>query len=114
MTLRAANLLTVVLAAVVLAGCSGDEPTDTTTAATCRDVTLGTPEGYSQPITATVDDPRDVPCDTAQLVVREWARQQVGLGTAKLPAGWSCDESSVCRSSGSSVTFTLNYPYAVE
>lgn len=125
--MRKAALVFLVLALVVAAGCGGDNegPTKTgvggsvptvtateaeQTASGCPRVRLGVREGDAAATYATVENPTAVDCATATVVVREWARQQVGLGDASLPPGWACDSSSVCRKGDSRVEMVLEFP----
>lgn len=113
------TLVSVAAATVALTGCGSDSTSTPTTsagsaavttaaAASCDRVALGSKDG--QTLYASVDSPANVVCSEAQHVVREWARQQVGLGTARLPKGWACNSDSVCRRGQASVGMTLIYP----
>jgi hypothetical protein len=87
--------------------------TDTTTAdQPCGKVPIGNQDGT---IFGIVDKPKNVDCATAQTVVQEWGRQQVGGGNyeAQLPSGWHCtepDSGPPCRNGDQSVDLILEYP----
>lgn len=108
-----APTMAVAVALVAMAGCGGSDDDSSKGTASggggCAEVTLGkTDQGV---IKASVVMPKNVDCATAETVVREWGAQQVGLGNAKLPAGWDCSSSSPpCRKGNASVDLTLNYP----
>jgi hypothetical protein len=113
-------LVLVVLSALSLAACGGSSATtetasDSAAAETqsdgsagttvCDDVSLGTFEG--QTWSATKIEATNVECDEAEEVAAQWAAQQVGGPSAKLPAGWQCN--SDCRKGSARVSFTLGY-----
>jgi hypothetical protein len=117
------SCLAAALLALAIAGCGSDggKSTSSTPAAgpsgpsgtpaasaSCPRVLLG--QNARGKAYADVAQHTGVDCKTAAVVVREWGRQQAGLGTAKLPPGWKCDASSVCRKGGSMVTLTLILP----
>lgn len=56
---------------------------------------------------ASVDRHTDTPCALAESIVLQWGRQQTGGATAQLPAGWACDEESVCRNGPQVVSMVL-------
>ena len=110
-------LCLVLLSAVGLAACGGSSD-GTTTAATptsaqtgdsgstnCEDVSLGNIQG--QNVSAIDIEATGVGCDEAQEVTAQWAAQQVGGPSAKLPAGWHC--ASDCHKGSARVSFTLSY-----
>ena|ERR1044071_6896579 len=74
----------------------------------CPRVLLGVVDGdktYALP-----EEMRNVRCEVAQAVVREWGRQQEGIVmNARLPDGWSCDVDD-CKHGNSSVVMTLIFP----
>lgn len=99
-----------VFAALFLGACgsSGDQTTEKTASAslaTCEDVSLGTFEG--QTWSATEIEATGVDCDEAEDVAAQWAAQQVGGPSAKLPVGWNC--ASYCHKGRARVSFTLSY-----
>jgi hypothetical protein len=111
-------LLAILAVSALVAGCGGGASSSTGAkpasqkasggAGTCDHVALG--DQGDGTIYARVDKPTNVDCATAQTVVREWGRQQIGGRDARLPAGWRCDGNSVCRKGSASVTLTLEYP----
>ena len=111
-------LWTVLASSALVAGCGGGTSNSnsngkpaaqkTVAADSCEHVALG--DQGSGTIYASVDKPTHVDCATAQAVVREWGRQQIGRGNARLPAGWKCNGDSVCRHGSATVTLTLEYP----
>ena len=86
----------------------GDDATTSSSGGDCAEVELGKRDDGTTAY-ASVDEPKNVDCATAQKVVKEWGAQQVGLGDASLPAGWSCDNGSVCRNGDASVAMTLRF-----
>lgn len=95
------------LATLTLLACGGDD-TQTADRPKCDRVLLGT-RGDEGNVFASVENPQNVDCATAREVVRQWGRQQAGLGDAKLPQGWVCDGSSVCSKGIRSVRLTLQF-----
>ena len=96
------------------AGCGASDPTTAanTKANRCERVVLGK-DSQGIAAYAEVVMPIGVDCATAQLVVAQWGRQQIGKGAAKLPPGWKCDasaQSPACRKGNASVGLTLVYP----
>lgn len=87
----------------------GDNATTSSPGGDCPEVKLGERNDAGDVAYASVDNPKNVDCATAQKVVKEWGAQNVGLGPAHLPAGWSCDDSSGCRNGDASVTMTLRF-----
>jgi hypothetical protein len=104
--------------AAVLVGCGGDGDSDGGAASgtACpprnRELLLGKTQGMR--VYAFLKDQKNVGCQTARAIVREWGRQRIGGGeyTARLPEGWRCDDELVCRKNGSSVAFSLSFPVA--
>lgn len=110
-------LCLVLLSAVAVAAC-GESSDSATTAATptsartrdpgptnCEDVSLGNIEG--QNVSAVDIEAIGVDCVEAEEVAAQWAAQQVGGPSAKLPAGWHC--ASDCHKGSARVSFTLSY-----
>ena len=100
----------VVLAVLGLTAC-GSAGTKT---ADCQKVILSG-QG-NQTVYGEVVKPTGVDCATAQKVVQEWGRQQVGEADAKLPVGWKCgtppngSTQPPCTNGKASVDFVLEYP----
>lgn len=106
--MKTTGLLTLCLLAAT-AGCGSSTTATSTgshTTAGCERVKLGTSGGTT--VYASVDRPAHVDCRTAQAVVREWGRQQIGAGEAHLPTGWTCGNGP-CRNGNQRVAFTLDY-----
>lgn len=110
-------LCLVLLSSVAVAAC-GESSDGTPTAATptsaqtgdpgptnCEDVSLGNIQGQS--VSAVDIEATGVDCAEAEEVAAQWAAQQVGGPSAKLPAGWHC--ASDCHKGSALVSFTLSY-----
>ena len=110
------GLASVVLLASLGASACGSSPTSTaaeTKPSECEQVVLGKDSGGIT-VYGEVVRPTGVDCATAQVVVREWGHQQLGVGyEANLPAGWKCDGSGPpppCTKGSASVGLVLVYP----
>jgi hypothetical protein len=107
-TPRSLTPLLIAGALAISATACGDDATNPSPGGNCPEVELGKRDDGTTAY-ASVDEPKNVDCATAQRVVKDWGAQNAGLGPANLPAGWSCDAGSVCRNGDASVTFTLRF-----
>lgn len=108
--MRTSAAVLMVLVSLAIAGCGGDDekvpaktgttggvPAAVNLSGNCPRVRLGVRDGDTGATFATIENPAHVDCVTAAAVARAWGRQRIGLGNARLPAGWACDERGVCR-----------------